>query len=220
MNATMAKKSGGRRSDLQPKLKKTIDELAVKIRGPAVATAVWDGLFTDAERQMLGGDVYQAWKHHGGTAGMWSTVRGVSINRAIIDIAYELDWLDTPTRKSLIKALNEDGPPAIVPRWLKASGELWFGNAIIRRIPRPRGAENIVAILDSFESDGWPRRIDDPITSGGDSSTRRRTIESLSKGMKAIRFFCAGDGEGFCWEERPAKPRKKRVATKKPKKRG
>lgn len=216
----MAKKSGGRRSDLSPALKKKLNELAVRIQGPIVATTVWVSLFTDTERQTLGGDEYEAWKDHGGTAGMWSAVRGVSINRAIIDIAYELDWLDTPTRTSLLKALNEDAPPAIVPRWVKATGELWFGNAVIRRIGRPQQAKNIVLILDSFESDGWPRRIDDPITAGGDSSTRRRAIESLNKGLKAIRFSCAGDGEGFCWEEIPAPTREKRVAKNKPQKRG
>ena len=215
----MAKRSSGRRSNLPPALKKKLDELAVKIQGPVVATAVWDSLFTDTERKSLGGDAYQAWKHHGRTAAMWSAVRGVSINRAVIDIAYECDWLDTPTRTSLLKALNEDGPPAIVPRWLKAAGELWFGNAVIRRISRPQQAKKIVLILDSFESDGWPRRIDDPITTGGDSSTRRRAIESLNKGLKAIRFFCAGDGEAFCWEKIPTPARKKRVAKNKPQKR-
>jgi hypothetical protein len=216
----MAKKSGGRRSDLPSALRKKFDELAVKIRGPIVATAVWNRHFTDAERQTLGGDAYQAWKHHGGIAAMWSAVRGVSINRAIIEIAYEADWLDTPTRTSLLKALNEDDPQAIAPRWLKATGELWFGDAVIRWIRRPQQAKNIVRILDSFELDGWPPRIDDPITGGGDSSARRRAIESLNKGLKAIRFSCAGDGEAFCWEEIPAPTRKKRVAKNKPRKRG
>ena len=59
----------------------------------------------------------------------------------------------------------------------------------------------MVRILGAFEESGWPRRVDDPITSGGESDTRRRAIETLNKGLTRIRFSCTGDGESFGWEE-------------------
>ncbi|MFM8702579.1 MAG: hypothetical protein ACKOHG_01710, partial [Planctomycetia bacterium] len=51
-------------------------------------------------------------------------------------------------------------------------------------------------------------------TKGGDSSTRRRTVESLNRNLKRIRFSCAGDGESFRWEILQQRPRRK--SAKKP----
>ena len=59
----------------------------------------------------------------------------------------------------------------------------------------------MVRILAAFEECGWPPLVDDPITSGGESDTRRRTIETLNKGLTRIRFSCTGDGQSFGWEE-------------------
>ena len=205
-----------RLADLPPKLKKKFAELRRKVQGVVAATAVWDSLFTDKERESLGGDAYKAWKAHGHTAGMWSKVREVTPARAIVDIAYEFDWLDTRTRAQLIKAFGEEEPPSVLPRWIKPKGEVWFRGVVVRRIARPLQAKKIVIILDVFEELGWPRQIDDPVTSGPHNAARRRVIESLNKGLTDIHFICVGDGERFGWEERPVKPRKKPVAEKKP----
>ena len=205
-----------RLADLPPKLKKKFAELRRKVQGVVAATAVWDSLFTDKERESLGGDAYKAWKAHGHTAGMWSKVREVTPARAIVDIAYEFDWLDTRTRAQLIKAFGEEEPPSVLPRWIKPKGEVLFRGVVVRRIARPLQAKKIVIILDVFEELGWPRQIDDPVTSGPHNAARRRVIESLNKGLTDIHFICVGDGERFGWEERPVKPRKKPVAEKKP----
>ena len=205
-----------RLADLPPKLKKKFAELRRKVQGVVAATAVWDSLFTDKERESLGGDAYKAWKAHGHTAGMWSKVREVTPARAGVDLAYEFDWLDTRTRAQLIKAFGEEEPPSVLPRWIKPKGEVLFRGVVVRRIARPLQAKKIVTILDSFEELGWPRQIDDPVTSGGPhNAARRRVIESLNKGLTGIHFICVGDGERFGWEEQPGKPRKKPVVEKK-----
>ena len=205
-----------RLADLPPKLKKKFDELRLKVEDVPVAIGIWDSLFTNKERESLGGDAYKAWKAHGGTAGMWSKVREVTPARAVVDIAYEFDWLDTRTRAQLIKAFGEEEPPSVLPRWIKPKGEVLFRGVVVRRIARPLQAKKIVIILDVFEELGWPRQIDDPVTSGPHNAARRRVIESLNKGLTDIHFICVGDGERFGWEERPVKPRKKPVAGKKP----
>ena len=210
----MTPRSRPRLADLPPKLKKKFAELRRKVQGVVAATAVWDSLFTDKERESLGGDAYKAWKAHGHTAGMWSKVREVTPARAVVDIAYEFDWLDTRTRAQLIKAFGEEEPPSVLPRWIKPKGEVLFRGVVVRRIARPLQAKKIVIILDVFEELGWPRQIDDPVTSGPHNAARRRVIESLNKGLTDIHFICVGDGERFGWEERPGKPRKRPVAEK------
>jgi hypothetical protein len=203
-----------RRSDLPARLRTHLDELEPRVQRNVVAITIWENSFSPAERKQLGDDPYLAWKHNGRTAGMWAAVRGVSKDRAIIDIAHALDWLDTKTCKALLKALGEGATASGTPRWLARTGELWFEGRIVRRIRNQAKASTIVRILDAFELCGWPTTIDDPVTAGGDSAQRRRAVESLNDGLERIRFACAGDGESFRWD---VVPRRKRTATAKKK---
>jgi hypothetical protein len=198
-----------RRSDLPERLRQKLEELEPRVQGVAAATAIWTRHFTAAEQRTLGDDAYIAWKNNGRTAGMWAAVREVSPDQAIVQIAYALDWLDTKTSSELLEALGGGAENLSKPRWLKEKRELWFEGKIVRQIRNASRAKNIIAILDAFEDSGWPTQIDDPVTSGGDSSQRRRTIESLNKDLKRIRFSCAGDGDSFRWEILPQRSRRK-----------
>ena len=208
----MPEKPPIRRSDLPARLRKQLDALESRVKGPDVAVLIWEQHFTVADRKALGDDPYLAWKHFGRTAGMWAAARGVSKERAIVDIGYALDWLDTKTCKALFTALGEDANAAGTPRWISRTGELWFDGHVARTIRNQTKASTIVRIIEAFEESGWPRTIDDPITAGGDSAQRRRAVESLNDGLKRMRFTCAGDGESFAWE---LLPRPKRKAAKK-----
>jgi hypothetical protein len=198
-----------RRSDLPASDRKKIDELEKQVQRNAVAIVIWENHFSPAERKELGNDIYLAWKQKGRTAGMWAAVREVSRERAIIDIAYALDWLDTKTRTQLLKAIGDDATAGGKPRWIARTCELWFEGEIVRRVRNPAKAAHVVRILAEFEQSNWPHRVDDPVTSGGDSSRRRRAIESLNKGLTRIRFACAGDGTSYSWEVIPTTARKR-----------
>jgi hypothetical protein len=169
------------------------------VQSNIAAMAIWTKHLTDAERKALGDDAYQAWKNNGRTAGMWAA----------------FDWVDTETSSELLEALGGGKENVSKPRWLKDKRELWFEGKIVRRIRNSTRAKNVVAILDTFEECGWPPQIDDPVTAGGDSSQRRRTIESLNRGLKRIHFSCVGDGLSFGWEilkQRTRRPTKKKAA--------
>lgn len=214
----MPEKPPIRRSDLPARLRKQLDALEPRVQSNVAAVAIWEQHFTPAERKSLGDDAYQAWKTHGRTAGMWAAARGVTKDRAIIDIAYALDWLDTKTSKALLSALGEGANAAATPRWLARTGELWFEDNVVRRIRNQTKASTIVRILEAFELSGWPPTIDDPVTAGGDSAQRRRAVESLNDGLTRIRFACAGDGQCFRWDVLPQRTRKaaaKKAARKK-----
>ncbi len=74
----------------------------------ASGSKLWDDVLTDADRTALGGDLLAA---HGryGTIGMWARVRGITNrNRALVEVAYELGFLDELGRKRLISELNQD----------------------------------------------------------------------------------------------------------------
>jgi hypothetical protein len=95
------------------------------------------------------------------------------------------------------------------PRWDAESGELRVGDEIIRRvIPR---AKSVRQVLDAFERQGWPRRVDAPFESSARTAAQARysglwlhdTIKSLNNGIMLIRFRSDGRGAGVCWDWLP-----------------
>jgi hypothetical protein len=190
-----------RRSDLPENLRQKLDELEPRVQSNPAAIVIWERHLTAADRKTLGDDLYQAWKQYGRTAGMWAAARGGSKERAIAEVAYALDWLDSTAYRQLLDAVGGGPGEGRRPRWIADSGELWFDGELIRSVKHPAQAKNIVRILAAFEESRWPPRVDDPITSGGESDQRRRAIESLNKGLTRIRFSCTGDGLSFGWEE-------------------
>ena len=64
---------------------------------------------------------------------------------------------------------------------------------------------NQEAVLEVFQEEGWPRRIDDPLPPLAEQDPKYRlhfTIRRLNQSQEhcLIRFFGDGTGEGVCWE--------------------
>ena len=98
-------------------------------------------------------------------------------------------------------ATVDEQPPR--PRWDGERRILRYGEKICKKYRQP--APNQIHILEDFEVEGWPPRIDDPLDSGPDNTTRQRTsdaIRALNKKNKFIRFEASGDREGILWEPR------------------
>lgn len=95
-------------------------------------------------------------------------------------------------------------PPLCVarPRWDAGRRELlWVGRVVKRfRVPAPSQEK----ILAAFEEDGWPARIDSPLTPDARPGSGRRlhdAVRDLNRGQAPppVRFFRDGRGEGVCW---------------------
>jgi hypothetical protein len=90
----------------RPWLTVQLEELAVKLKNRTCAFRLWEGVFTQAERDRLGGDVETAWRQYG-TAGMWLQLRRVSRNRAFADVTRSLNLIDEATHRRLLRELGE-----------------------------------------------------------------------------------------------------------------
>jgi hypothetical protein len=80
--------------------------------------------------------------------------------------------------------------------------ELRIGDAIVKKF-KCRAA-NQEAILNAFEEDQWPPRIDDPLPQVTDLDPKRRladTIKCLNRkqGNAILKFGGDGTGEGVVW---------------------
>lgn len=89
------------------------------------------------------------------------------------------------------------------PTWDAVRRELRVGDVLVKRFRVPAGNQTL--ILEAFEEEDWPERIDDPLPpqSGRDSRNRlHEAIKSLNKNHRValLRFHGDGTGEGIFWE--------------------
>lgn len=89
------------------------------------------------------------------------------------------------------------------PVWDDQRHELKVGGVIVKRFKWR--ASNQEAILAAFQEDGWPARIDDPLSPLPETDPKRRlsdTIKCLNRKQVAplLRFSGDGTGEGVLWD--------------------
>ncbi len=112
----------------------------LRIKAYVSAQRMWDRMLTEKDRERLGGDLQQAYHAHG-TAGMWMKLRGVAIERAVIDVAFGIGFLDQGTRDWLLREVGQqyDDPQRTVDAAISAGhlvlietprAAFWLGNPI------------------------------------------------------------------------------------------
>lgn len=172
-----------------------------RLQDPETAHHVWHRMLSDAERQGLGSleDQY----HDGRTVGIWMRAKNVSRELAIVQlsIAFGLPPADAAW---MLEELGETLPNDYEhvpgrPNWNRERGELTCNGEVVRQIARVNQARNIVLILDAFQEEGWPRRIDDPLPGTGGAERLGDTLRRLREGLSAITFERDGTGQGITW---------------------
>jgi hypothetical protein len=97
--------------------------------------------------------------------------------------------------------------PATKPCWDAVERELCVGHALVKRFRVP--AANQELVLSAFEEEGWPKRIDDPLSPAPEIDPKRRlhsTIQCLNRNQKCrlVHFHGDGYGRGVRWVLRSA----------------
>ena len=95
-----------------------------------------------------------------------------------------------------------------IPHWDVIGKELSFASQTVKRLIRQ--APNQEVILNAFQEEGWPKRIDDPLSQATENSPRRRlqdTIKALNRKheVRLLRFRGDGRGRGIVWEKLKSK---------------
>lgn len=73
-----------------------------------VAATVWERLLNEEQRHQLGDDFDNAYRNPYRTAGMWALAHGLSAERAVIDLATELQMIPNFDAQWLARRLNID----------------------------------------------------------------------------------------------------------------
>jgi len=98
------------------------------------------------------------------------------------------------------KLVDGEKHDRVIPSWYKDRGELTFQSKIIKRIRSVSVAKNVVLILDAFQEENWPDRIDDPLSPSKEQQRLHEAIKRLNNNLEMIRFRADGTGQGILWE--------------------
>jgi hypothetical protein len=179
-----------------------MQDLHARLSSQQIARQIRDRLLTDEERASVGDDALTL----ADIPQTWGRLRGMSLERAVLDLALRMNLVTAGDHQHLNEALGlvettarGTGP---VPEWDDAAAVLRFQGRIIRRLPRPNHSPNMLAILRAFQEEGWTSRIDDPLPNGRKPWRLRETVRSLNDGLEIILFRADGTGEGVRWELR------------------
>lgn len=151
---------------------------------------------------LLGADLKRALAQHDGPIGMWCILYGVTPARAVLEIAQRLNFLDQGTFEWLLHELGEEpvhAEPGSIPVWNRETGRLQYNGRTIRRVRIMKNPSNIQIILDSFQADGWPRTISNPIREASQQQLHE-ALRSLNDRLRRIRFASVQGGRVIRWE--------------------
>jgi hypothetical protein len=138
-------------------------------------------------------------------------VRRISQCRAILELTLANELITDAGYRRLLRAIGEQvilPPSNASPKleWDKAICELRLNGKVVKRVRGVKVAKkNVVAVLDCFEEEEWPRRIHDPLPPSKALSKRLHdTIASLNSDLVGLRFRTDGSGENVCWDLAPS----------------
>lgn len=191
---------------LPPKLSELVLACYLRLQSPAMAERLWQRHLTEEQRQKLGGDLQSAWQQ-GGVIGMWRRLYDVDENRALVEVARLIGGLGTADYEWACRELGMSSNNASAacmtrPSWNRDALELSFEGEVVRRIERPDRAVNLIRLLNAFEEDGWPSRIDDPLPFTTDTQRIHKMVNSLNRGLTRISFHADGTCEGIRWQRK------------------
>ena len=125
------------------------------------------------------------------------------LSRLGIEIAAQLPTIrtnDSPSQNLAATHAGETDMPS--PTWDCERHELKIGKVIVKRFKWR--ATNQEAILNAFQEENWPPRIDDPLPPKPEKDPKRRLSDAIKclnrkQDNPLIRFRGDGTGEGVLW---------------------
>jgi hypothetical protein len=108
-----------------------------------------------------------------------------------------------PTTFHLCRGADARPSRDFIPLWDRDNRTLSFGGQIVRRYGR--SSPNQEAVLQAFEEQGWPYRIDDPLPYSAEVAPKPRLHDTirwlnLKHECRLLRFLGDGTGEAVCWK--------------------
>ena len=186
--------------------RKQINEARMRIQGAQAYVQFWEGVLTPSEKESLGNDMEACYQANPININLLCRLRNWTPERAVIEIAHELEFLTDKRYEKLCREVGANGlanSPSeagtrSTPCWNLATGRLEFNGQLCREL-NVRAATLIVPVLNAFESQGWPESIQSPVDSSIERQRIHDTVSNLNRSLEHIRFHVQGDS--IIWRE-------------------
>lgn len=170
-------------------------DLVRKVRLPQSEGLVWRELLTVDERRLaeksksMGPDIIS----------IWSGVKGVTSERALVDLAKLLGYLHPDEGQFLMRTCGQtDGEPRPRPRFHE--GKVLLGDRVVRSVKLYRVKESKVEVLfNAFEGSDWSNVIPNPFPADSDDQYVYRAVNLANKNLAGIRLEVRRGGEEIAW---------------------
>jgi hypothetical protein len=99
------------------KVQEELHAAYLRVSLAASALRLWERVLTEQDRARLGGDFRRAYTEFG-VIGMWMKLRGVSPQRAVIDVAKKIGFITDETRDFLLRGIGDlaDNPAEAIAK--------------------------------------------------------------------------------------------------------
>ena len=81
-------------------------ECYYRIQCPSSAQRLWERHFSAEDRQQFESDLVAAYRRYS-TFGLWANLRGVTLDRAVLDVGLALNFLTQPDYEWLVREIGE-----------------------------------------------------------------------------------------------------------------
>lgn len=191
------------RSNLSHAANEELQSLLIRLKPWSFASRVWDQILTANDQDKVGGlqSFYdQTIETRFGISTIYANLKSITPELAAVKLSFALGMIGLDEHNWLHSELGIATRVLSVidkPQWDIQSCELKYLGEVVRKYSRT--AKNVFLVLNVFEEELWPNRVDDPMPHGPDSLRLHATIHSINKKLRKIHFNADGAGEGICW---------------------
>jgi len=179
-------------------IRERFTDLAYKVRYPELRKRIWTQLLTEEECQrVLHSNVQDDMVQ------IWSFVKNVSLERAVIDLARKLGFLFPDEDQQLLEYVEPQkqipDPPAGDAMPSYRDGKLWLGNeCICTPCSRAGGKTRKEILFMAFEKAKWKKVIKNPFKKKDRQSVYKALQDANSIGV--LRFRAVRGASHISWE--------------------
>ncbi len=190
------------RTDLTPEVVAPLTEALERIGIHDIANQLWEAELSLVEQEQLGEDFLLRRLPEA-----YAALRGMSFERAILDLGVAADVVTPSRRRLLLKQLGEDESEAVtavgqLPRFDSQTGHLYFNDQLIAKLQVRKDPSNLYCILDGFQRSGWKKVIANPMLEKDADTSIYKVLLQLNKKTAPIAFGVQGGGTQVNWQEK------------------
>lgn len=170
------------------------------------ARRMWERLLTPGERRELGDDFESRYRELG-TIGIWRRLKSCPQHRAVLDVAYGIEFLTEPTYRWLLRETEGAAVASEAasteqterPDWNRENGTFSWRGQTVAQFDINTPPSQLDQILSAFQQADWAVRVANPLA---ELLTQQvaQALRYLNQRLRVIRIHAQESSCFLRWE--------------------